>query len=94
SRIARGDNPRIRLEPGDQVVFSSRIIPGNEKAIFGLQNQLAQLGVEVITEKDHFIHVSGHPCRDELTDMYRWARPQNAIPVHGEMRHLLEHAEL
>lgn len=94
ARIARGDNPRIRLEPGDQVVFSSRIIPGNEKAIFGLQNQLAQIGVDIITEKDHFIHVSGHPCRDELSDMYRWAKPKNAIPVHGEMRHMLEHAEL
>lgn len=94
SRIAYGDHPRISLDPGDTVIFSSRIIPGNERGIFRLQNKLAERGVSIITEKDHFVHVSGHPCRDELHDMYRWVRPQIAVPVHGEMRHMLEHAKL
>jgi len=94
SRIVDGNNPHIFLEEGDTVVFSSRIIPGNEVPIYELQNRLADLGVRIITEKDHFVHVSGHPCRDELTKMYQWVRPQIAIPVHGEARHLLEHGEL
>ena len=76
------------------VIFSSKIIPGNEKGIFALQNSLADQGIEIITEKDRDIHVSGHPCRDELKEMYDWARPLIAIPVHGERRHLLEHAKL
>jgi ribonuclease J len=74
------------------VIFSSRIIPGNEREIFELQNKLAALGVAVLTERDHFVHVSGHPARDELAEMYRWVRPRIAVPVHGEMRHMTEHA--
>ncbi len=84
----------MSLGPGDAVIFSSRIIPGNDLAIFALQNKLAALGVEVITERDHFVHVSGHPARDELAQMYRWVRPRIAVPVHGELRHMTEHARL
>ena len=94
SRIARDDHPHVVLETGDAVIFSSRIIPGNEKAINRLQNALVRLGVEIVTEEDHFIHVSGHPARDELVRMYQMVRPQIAIPVHGEARHLIAHAQL
>ncbi|MGF1631096.1 MAG: ribonuclease J [Kiloniellaceae bacterium] len=93
-RIARGDHPSVVLEAGDAVIFSSRIIPGNDTAIFELQNSLAESGVEVITDHDHEIHVSGHPGRDELVQMYQWVRPRAAIPVHGEARHLAAHAEI
>ena len=75
-------------------IFSSRIIPGNEKAINRLQNALVRLGVEIVTEEDHFVHVSGHPARDELVRMYQMVRPRVAIPVHGEARHLIAHAHL
>ena len=81
SRIASGTHPNIALEEGDSVIFSSRIIPGNEKSIFALQNDLAALGVEIHTEKENDIHVSGHPCRDELTRMYQWVRPAISIPL-------------
>jgi ribonuclease J len=94
ARIAQGEHPHIVLERGDAAVFSSRIIPGNERAIYRLQNRLAAQGIEVVTEKDHFVHVSGHPARDELTRMYQWVRPRVAVPVHGETRHMLAHAEL
>ncbi len=94
ARIAAGEHRTVKLGPGDAVVFSSRIIPGNELAIFEMQNKLAALGVEVLTERDHFVHVSGHPCREELAQMYRWVRPQIAVPVHGERRHQEEHARL
>ena len=94
SRIASGTHPHVVLEEGDTVLFSSRVIPGNEKSIFALQNSLVELGVQVMTEKDHAIHVSGHPCRDELTQMYQWVKPQIAVPVHGELRHLVEHQAL
>ncbi len=93
ARIARGDHRDLVLGDGDTVIFSSKIIPGNEREIYTLQNGLVDLGVHVITEKDEFIHVSGHPCRDELKSMYEWARPKISIPVHGEARHLEEHAE-
>ncbi len=93
SRIAEGTHRHVTLGQGDTVIFSSRIIPGNERGIFDLMNRLAARGVELITEKDEHIHVSGHPCRDELRQMYGWAKPHVAIPVHGERRHLLEHAE-
>ncbi len=93
ARIARDDHRDLTLSEGDTVIFSSKIIPGNERDIFNLQNDLVDLGVHVITEKDEFIHVSGHPCRDELRQMYNWARPAIAIPVHGEARHLEEHAD-
>jgi ribonuclease J len=94
SRIAAGTHPSVSLEPGDTVVFSSRIIPGNERAIGRLHDGLAMLGVEVVTEKDHFVHVSGHPARDELSQMYQWIRPKILVPVHGEARHMMEHAKL
>jgi ribonuclease J len=94
ARIARDDHPNIVLEEGDVVIFSSRIIPGNEKAIGRLHNALVRLGIEVVTDEDHFVHVSGHPARDELIRMYQMIRPRVAIPVHGEARHLLGHAEL
>jgi ribonuclease J len=94
ARIARDDHPHIVLETGDVVIFSSRIIPGNEKAINRLQNGLVRLGVEIVTEEDHFVHVSGHPARDELVRMYQMTRPKVAIPVHGEARHLIAHAHL
>jgi ribonuclease J len=94
ARIAAGDHPNVALGSGDAVIFSSRIIPGNELAIFELHNKLSGLGVEVLTEQDHFVHVSGHPCRDELAEMYRWTRPRIAVPVHGELRHMSEHARL
>jgi ribonuclease J len=95
SRIAEGTHPHVKLGGGDHCIFSSRIIPGNEVPIRNLQNKLADRGVRLYTERDHpGIHVSGHPCRDELKEMYRWARPTIAVPTHGERRHLLEHAAL
>ena len=94
SRIASGTHPHIHLTGGDVAIFSSRIIPGNERSIHALQNRLVRLGVEVMTEKDHFVHVSGHPGRDEMTRLYQLLRPALAVPVHGESRHLHEHAAL
>lgn len=94
ARIAAGDHRHVTLGPGDAVIFSSRVIPGNETAIFSLYNRLAERGVEVITDREADVHVSGHPCRDELRQMYQWARPRIAVPVHGERRHILEHAKL
>jgi ribonuclease J len=95
SRIASGDHNHVSLGKGDHCIFSSRVIPGNEVAIRTLQNKLADRGVRLYTERDHpGIHVSGHPCRDELKEMYQWARPRIAVPTHGERRHLLEHAAL
>ena len=93
SRIAEGTHQHVKLGQGDSVIFSSRVIPGNEVPIRNLQNRLADQGVRLYTERDHpGIHVSGHPCRDELAEMYAWARPEIAVPTHGERRHLLEHA--
>jgi ribonuclease J len=94
ARIARDDHPNVTLEDGDVVIFSSRIIPGNERAIGRLHNALLRLGVGIVTTDDHFVHVSGHPARDELVEMYQMVRPRISIPVHGEARHLLSHAEL
>jgi len=94
SRIANGEHRSVKFGQGDVVIFSSKIIPGNDKGIFALQNALADDGVEIITEKDRPIHVSGHPNQDELRRMYEWARPQIGIPTHGERRHLLLHARL
>jgi ribonuclease J len=95
SRIADGSHPHVRLGLGDHCVFSSRVIPGNEVPIRNLQDKLADRGIRLYTERDHpGIHVSGHPCRDELKQMYQWARPRIAVPTHGERRHLLEHAAL
>ncbi len=94
ARIAGGSHPNVVLEEGDSVIFSSRVIPGNEKSIFALQNDLVAQGIEIHTEKENDIHVSGHPCRDELTQMYQWVRPRISVPVHGEMRHLQAHGAL
>jgi len=94
ARIASGSHPEIVLEEGDAAVFSSRVIPGNERSIALLQNQLHALGVEVVTAIEEPIHVSGHPARDELARMYQLVRPRVAVPVHGERRHLVEHARL
>jgi len=94
ARIANDSHPHVSLGEGDTVIFSSRVIPGNELAIFELQNKLAARGVVLLTVEDHHVHVSGHPCRDELAQMYRWIRPKLALPVHGEMRHQVAHAKL
>lgn len=94
-RMANGDHPDVELQEGDSVIFSSRVIPGNEKSILGLYNLLSDRGIHLITaDLIQDIHVSGHPCRDELSQMYQWVRPRVAIPVHGEPRHLAAHAEL
>jgi ribonuclease J len=94
SRIANDDHPQVTLNKGDCVIFSSRTIPGNEKAVGGIINGLINQGIEVITDRTHLVHVSGHPRRDELRDMISWVRPQLLIPVHGEALHLFEHAKL
>lgn len=93
ARIAEGDHPEIALASGDRLIFSSRAIPGNEKGIGRIINNLAKMGVEVITDRDALVHVSGHPRRDELAEMYRWVRPQIAIPAHGEALHLTLHRD-
>jgi ribonuclease J len=92
-RIASG-NHELKLTQGDTVIFSSRIIPGNEVAIGRIMNQLSDLGVGIVTEKQAHVHVSGHPGRPELVQMYEWVRPNTVVPVHGEPRHLAEHARL
>jgi ribonuclease J len=93
-RIAEENHPHVKLDKGDVVAFSSRVIPGNEKEIARLQNALVRRGVEIITEREAPIHASGHPARDELKTMYRLVKPHIAIPMHGEMRHLVAHVEL
>ncbi len=90
-RIANYVHPDVFIERGDSVIFSSKIIPGNEKKLFKLHNQLVKEGIEVISEENEFIHVSGHPNREDLKDMYDWVRPRSIIPVHGEHRHMIEH---
>ena len=92
-RIAGGTH-ELKLGEGDTVIFSSRIIPGNEVAIGRIMNQLSELGVKIVTERQAHVHVSGHPGRPELVQMYKWVRPQIVVPVHGESRHLAEHARL
>nr|WP_298684223.1 ribonuclease J [uncultured Dongia sp.] len=91
TRIARGEHPQISLEPGDAAIFSSRVIPGNENSINRLHNDLTRRGVQIITDRDEDVHVSGHPARDELAEMYHMVRPRIALPVHGELRHIKEH---
>jgi len=93
ARIASDDHPEISLSEGDAVIFSSREIPGNERAIGRLKNQLARLNVEVINERDAFVHVSGHPAREELQELYEWVKPPMLVPIHGEARHLIEHCK-
>jgi ribonuclease J len=94
ARIAADQHSEIHLDSEDTVIFSSRMIPGNEKSISALQNRLVLNGVKVITSEDEDIHVSGHPARDELRQMYAWTRPKILIPVHGEARHLQAQALL
>jgi ribonuclease J len=94
ARIAADQHPRIELGEGDTVVFSSRMIPGNERAIGNVQDNLVRRGVRLMTDSDHMIHVSGHPARDELRKLYRLVRPRLSVPVHGEWRHLSAHAAL
>src|SRR6185436_5820594 len=93
ARIANNDHPQVTLNKGDSVIFSSRTIPGNEKAVGGIINGLVSQGIEVITDRTDLVHVSGHPRRDELRDMISWVRPQLLIPVHGEALHLSEHSK-
>jgi ribonuclease J len=94
ARIAQGEHPNVALDPGDWVIFSSRTIPGNEKAVARVQNGLADRGIEVITDTDAPVHVSGHPRRGELEQLYGWVKPTVAIPMHGEGQHLEAHARL
>lgn len=93
-KIANDAHPTIRFTKGDLMIFSSKIIPGNEKKIFALFDDLAKKEIDVMTEKDHFVHVSGHPSQDELREMYALAKPKLAIPVHGEFIHIKAHCEL
>ena len=91
TRISNYTHPDVFIERGDAVIFSSKIIPGNEKKLYKLHNQLVREGIEVISEDSEFIHVSGHPNREDLKDMYDWIKPRSVIPVHGEHRHMIEH---
>jgi ribonuclease J len=94
ARIASEEHPRIELVHGDIVVFSARAIPGNETEINRIMNALTARGVHVITDRDRLVHVSGHPRRDEMRELYGWLKPQIALPVHGEAMHLAAHADL
>ena len=93
ARIAAKEYPDIRLVSGDRVIFSSRAIPGNEKAINKIINALAKQDIDIITDRQGLVHVSGHPRQDEVRRMYEWVRPQVAVPAHGEALHLTEHAK-
>jgi ribonuclease J len=93
ARIAQDEHPDIALSAGDRVIFSSRAIPGNEKAVGSIINSLIEQGIEIITDRTELVHVSGHPRRGELAQMYQWTRPRIAIPAHGEPLHLSEHAK-
>ena len=94
ARIAADEHPEVTLAKGDRVIFSSRTIPGNEKAVNRVINGLVRQGIEVITDRTHLVHVSGHPRRGEVEELYGWVKPQIAIPVHGEALHLFEHAAI
>ena len=91
NRIANDIHPDVNIESGDTVIFSSKIIPGNEKKLYALQNSIVKRDIEVITEENAFVHVSGHANREDLKDMYQWVKPRCVIPVHGEHRHIKEH---
>ncbi len=93
-RMAFEEHPRMKLVMGDTVILSSRVIPGNETGIALMHNQLVRRGIRVLTAKNYFVHVSGHPCKREMLQMYQSIRPEISIPVHGEYRHLQAHAEL
>jgi ribonuclease J len=92
ARIAKDEHPDVAFSSGDRVIFSARAIPGNEKAVMRVINGLVGQGVEVITDRTHLVHASGHPRTDELTDLLGWVRPATVIPVHGEPLHMAEHA--
>ncbi|MCQ8277728.1 ribonuclease J [Acetobacteraceae bacterium KSS8] len=94
SRIAADTHQNISLGEGDTVIYSSRMIPGNERAVMAVQDNLVKRGVRVLTDRDHSVHVSGHASRDEIRRLYDLVRPEYAVPVHGEWRHLTAHAEL
>jgi ribonuclease J len=94
ARVGMDTHPNLSLGEGDTVIFSSRMIPGNERAIGTVQDNLVRRGVRVMTDDDHMVHVSGHPARDELRKLYKLVRPKFAVPVHGEWRHLSAHAAL
>ncbi len=94
TRIAAGNHPAIEFARGDMVIYSARTIPGNEREVGSVINALVKAGIEVITDRTHLVHVSGHPRSDELRDMYSWVKPRAAVPVHGEALHLHEHARL
>ena len=91
SRIISDTHPDVYMEEGDSVIFSSKMIPGNEKKLYRLQNEIVKKNINLITEENAFVHVSGHPNRDDLKDMYDWIKPNCVIPVHGEHRHMKEH---
>ena len=91
ARIANGTHPDLQLEKDDNVIFSSRIIPGNEKRLFKIFNDFSKNDINVLSEENSMIHVSGHPARDDLKKMYNWIKPKILIPVHGEQRHMTEH---
>ena len=94
ARIAENEHPAISLTKGDMVVFSSRTIPGNEKPVGRIQNALARMGVDLVTDNEALVHVTGHPRRDELREIYAWVRPKIVIPMHGEARHLKENGRI
>ena len=94
SRIAEDEHPEVTMAPGDRIIFSSRTIPGNEKAVGRVVNGLVSLGIRVISDRTHLVHVSGHPRVAELEDIIRWVNPKMLIPVHGEALHLAEHAAI
>lgn len=94
ARIAKDEHPEVTLNKGDCVIFSSRTIPGNERTVSAIINSLVSRGIEIITDRTHLVHVSGHPRQDELREMISWVRPQVLVPVHGEALHLSEHAKL
>ena len=90
-RIIKGIHPDVFLEKNDVIIFSSKIIPGNEKKLYSLHNDIVKQDIELVTEETDFVHVSGHPNREDLKDMYNWVKPKSIIPVHGEHRHMNEH---
>ena len=94
ARIAENEHPDVSLDKGDLIIFSSRTIPGNEKSVSKVHNGLARRGVDIITDSEALVHVTGHPRRDELKQMYAWMKPAISVPMHGEARHLKEHAKL
>jgi ribonuclease J len=94
AKVAASDHREVTLAPGDRVIFSSRTIPGNERAVNTIINALVDFGAEVITDRDALVHTSGHPRRDELRQLYDWIKPEIVVPVHGEALHLHEQAKL